>query len=126
MTINPDITQKEKREVLRNDQRVHEQGSTYAEVHKVYADDLERGGRYSQPVDQTRPKSGGWSSLWTGMPPEPQLGYSVNDQETTGEPHEIAASKAPPSPETTESRDSVTTDVTSGVGVDPSKFFRRF
>ena len=88
------ISQKERRAVLENDRRVRE-GSTYSEVTKVYADDMERGGRYSATqVDQVRPTSGGWASLWTNDGgPEAPLGYSVNDQEPTGEKFEVEASR---------------------------------
>jgi hypothetical protein len=81
------ITQREKREVLENDRKVR---GTYHSV--GHADvDTERGGRYV--VRLTTPTMPGWPSLWANDPPEPPLGYSVNEQEPVGERHEIEASK---------------------------------
>jgi len=71
-------------------------GSTYSALSDLFSPP--RGGRYKIPeatsVDNG-PKIGtGWNKLWTNDPPEPPLGWSVEEQEPTGEQHEIAASKS--------------------------------
>jgi len=72
-------------------------GSTYSALSDLFSPP--RGGRYKIPeatsVD-SGPKIGtDWNKLWANDPPEPSLGYSVEEQEPTGEQHEIAASKSP-------------------------------
>ena len=67
--------------------------STYSALSDL--SDPPRGGRYKIPssVDDG-PKIGTpWNKLWANDPPEPPLGWSVEEQEPTGEQHEIAASK---------------------------------
>jgi hypothetical protein len=41
-----------------------------------------------------KPAGSGWASLWTNDPPEPALGYSVEQHEAAGEAFEVAASQA--------------------------------
>jgi hypothetical protein len=57
--------------------------------------DPPRGGRYKIPSStDDGPKIGTpWNKLWANDPPEPPLGWSVEEQEPTGEQHEVAASK---------------------------------
>jgi hypothetical protein len=102
---NPDITQKQKREVMENDRLVR-QRSTY--FHHAQSIDLEMGGRYSKltptsvsgstpgPIYPGQPSTAP-SNQMAMMPEEPPLGYSVNDQEPTGEKFEVAASLGSPS-----------------------------
>jgi hypothetical protein len=69
--------------------------STYSALSDL--SDPPRGGRYK--IDKPRSVDDGptigtpWNSLWKNDPPEPPLGWSVEEQEPTGEQHEIAASK---------------------------------
>ena len=58
--------------------------------------DPPRGGRYKIPSStDDGPKIGTpWNKLWANDPVEPPLGWSVEEQEPTGEQHEIAASKS--------------------------------
>ena len=81
--------QRERRETLENDRRVREQqarGSTYLDHHHA-----ELGGRFGAVETETitgrlspQPPPLPASSPWAGpdmVPPEPPLGYSVNDLE---------------------------------------------
>jgi hypothetical protein len=91
-----DITQQEKREVLRNDQRVRE-GATYHSVAQASIDD-ERGGRYAiSDTEQTiigsspiaypqQPATSPWHR--DPVPDEPPLGYEIDAMEPVGEIHE--------------------------------------
>jgi hypothetical protein len=88
------ISQNEKREVLRNDRLVR---TTYHSVAQAFIDE-DRGDRFSvlekttvtgsSPIGRY-PKlpSGPWSE-GPGGGPEPSLGYSINEIEPVGEPHE--------------------------------------
>ena len=69
--------------------------STYSALSDL--SDPPRGGRYKIPSStDDGPKIGTpWNKLWANDPPEPPLGWSVEEQEPTGEQHEIAASKSP-------------------------------
>jgi hypothetical protein len=96
------ISQKEKREVLANDRKVRE-ATTYHSVAQASVDD-ERGGRYategskqtvvgSSPIAYPRqPENSPWHH--DPCPPEPPLGYSVDEQEPVGEVFEREASAA--------------------------------
>jgi hypothetical protein len=96
--------------VIENDRKVR--GSSYRDHAEASAQDT-FGGRYSTAVKvKTMP---GRPSLWANDPKEPPLGYSVNDQEPTGEKFEQEASKASTSGEQP-SHVAVQTDV--GVGGD--------
>src|SRR5262245_57466887 len=89
------ISQREKSEVMANDRKVRE-AATYHSVAQAALDD-ERGGRYS---GQGKPTITGSSQIhyprqpagspWARdeCPPEPPLGFSVEDQEAVGEQHE--------------------------------------
>jgi hypothetical protein len=70
-------------------------GSTYSGLSDLFSPP--RGGRYKIPGSgDDGPKIGtGWNKLWANDPPEPPLGWSVEEQEPTGEQHEVAASKSP-------------------------------
>jgi hypothetical protein len=95
-------TQQEKREALRNDQRVRER-STYHSVAQASIDD-DRGGRFalgdskqtvigSSPISYPQQPS---TSFWNSdpVPPEPPLGYSVEAQEPVGEVFERGSTPA--------------------------------
>ena len=72
-------------------------GSSYSALSDL--SDPPRGGRYkaSKPGPGSAddgPKIGTpWNKLWANDPVEPPLGWSVEEQEPTGEQHEVAASK---------------------------------
>jgi hypothetical protein len=92
------ISQKEKREVLRNDRLAR---NTYFQ-HATSSIDDDRGGRYaatekpatvvgaSPVVYPAQPPNSPWRC--DPVPPEMPLGYSVEDHEVVGEKHEIEAS----------------------------------
>jgi len=94
------ISQRDKRRVLENDRKVREI-ATYHSVAQSALDD-ERGGRYSgsgskatvvgsSPIQYpAQPEGSPWSR--DVCPPEPPLGFSVEDQPVVGEPHEVRAS----------------------------------
>jgi hypothetical protein len=95
---NPDITQKERREILENDRKVK---GTYMSIAEAAADEL-AGGRFAQTANKQRvigtgpivypaqPENSPWRCDPCGI--EPPLGFSVNDQPAVGEPHEVRAS----------------------------------
>ena len=97
---NPDVTQKEKKEVLENGRRLR----TYL-AHAETSVDEERGGRYAAvrkpaivvgvgPIRYpAQPEGSPWHS--DPVPPERPLGYSMNDQECVGEFHERGDAAAP-------------------------------
>jgi hypothetical protein len=84
---NPDITQKEKKEILENDRKVR---ATYHSIASADATN-ELGGRFAAAVTKTKVVG---ASPWRCDPcgVEPALGYSVNDQPTTGEWWEVEQS----------------------------------
>jgi hypothetical protein len=98
MSNSDEISQAERRRMI-EERRL----KTY-HGHAMSAVDDERGGRYaiednkqtvigSSPiVYPAQPAGSPWASDPVGL--EPPLGYSIEAQETTGEPHEIAASMA--------------------------------
>jgi hypothetical protein len=92
-----EVTQQEKREVLRNDRRVRE-ASTYHAAAQSNIDD-ERGGRYAHlgspttvtgsaptSVHPMQPENSPWHR--DPVPDEPSLGFSVDAMEPVGEPFE--------------------------------------
>jgi hypothetical protein len=96
------VSQKDKRAVLENDRKVM---ASYHSVAQSGLDD-DRGGRYgsgagskarvtgSSPIAYPKqPANSPWHH--DPMPLEPPLGFSVDEIEPTGEPHEVEASKAP-------------------------------
>jgi hypothetical protein len=95
---NPDITQKEKKEILENDREVR---ATYHSIASANMED-ERGGRFSalnkpsvtgsEPTVMVprQPSTSPWHSDPIGT--EPPLGFSVEDQPTTGEAWEVQKS----------------------------------
>ena len=95
-----DIPQSERRRVMANDRKVRET-ATYHSVAQSVVDD-ERGGRYateggkqtvigSSPIAYPQqPSTSPWHSDPIGT--EPPLGYSVEEMEPVGEPHERTAS----------------------------------
>jgi hypothetical protein len=98
---NPDITMKDKKEILENDRKVM---NTYHALAQSSIDD-ERGGRYAAvsrpatfvgagPISYPALPEEAPSNQMAMMPPEPSLGYSVNDQEPVGEIHEQDASRS--------------------------------
>jgi hypothetical protein len=94
-----DVSQAERRRIMAEERR----GRTYQGVAQAALDD-ERGGRYaagsgskssvvgSSPVSYPQQPAG---SPWAKdeCPPEPPLGYSVDELEPVGEPHEVEASR---------------------------------
>jgi hypothetical protein len=94
--FNNDASQAQRRKVLENDRKV----STYFQRAQADAD-LELGGRYAKvtettvtgatpgPIYPKQPPNSPWHH--DPMPPEPPLGFSVNDLEPVGEPHERQA-----------------------------------
>jgi hypothetical protein len=95
-----EISQAERRRIMAEELRAKGTLRAMAE-----ADNDLRGGRYRMQakkigadfIDTIKtvlkvPAPAGWPSLWSGDPPEPPLGYSVEDHEPVGEPHEIKAS----------------------------------
>jgi hypothetical protein len=102
-----DATMKEKRDVLRNDRRVREQGSTFSQFAQSEADTPR--GRFdahekstvigSEPLPRYPQLPA--SSPWAGpdlVPTEPALGVDVNALEPCGEPHELKAIEPPSLP----------------------------
>jgi hypothetical protein len=86
-------TKRERRRVMENDRKDR---STYSGLSDL--SEPPRGGRYKIPSSVDDGPSGlkigiPWNNLWANDPPEPPLGWSVEEQEPTGEQHEIAASK---------------------------------
>jgi hypothetical protein len=93
-----EISQSEKRRVLANDRMVAEErrASTYHQQSQASIDDLS-GGRFgampkatvtgTAPISYPRqPEGSPWASDPTAK--EPELGYSVDALDPTGEPHE--------------------------------------
>ena len=99
--MNPEadeITQREKREVMRNDRL-----NTYA-AHAAASLEDDRGGRYSatgkaatvvgsSPIAYPRLPKEAPANQAMRVPDEPSLGYSVESHEPVGEPHEVAESE---------------------------------
>jgi hypothetical protein len=94
-----EISQAERRKVIENDRKVM---SSYLDHARASADD-ERGGKFgaaaptrtvigTAPIAYPQQPSTSPSNQMAMMPDEPPLGYSVNDQEPTGEAFEVAAS----------------------------------
>jgi hypothetical protein len=105
--IDPDITMKRNREILENDRKAM---ATYKSIAEANAD-LELGGRYAKVTKTTVTGSGPIShpQLPEGNPfkcdpvgIEPPLGFSVEDQPATGEPHEILRSLSSAAPDVSE------------------------
>lgn len=94
--MNNDATMKEKRDVLRNDRRIRDQeGSTFFDhTHN------DIGGRFaaiSSPHvvgSESIPKYPAAFLQHDPVPKENPLGYSINEMDTTGQPHELKASDA--------------------------------
>jgi hypothetical protein len=94
-----EISQRERREVLRNDRKVRE-AATYHSIAMAGVDD-ERGGRYAtsgskqtvigaSPIAYpAQPAGSPWAKEPIGT--EPPLGYSVDEQDPVGEMFERAA-----------------------------------
>jgi hypothetical protein len=92
------ISQKEKRQVLANDRKVRAT-ATYHSAAQACIDD-ERGGRYAtggskasvvgaSPISYpTQPENSPWRR--DACPPEPPLGYAIDEQEPVGEVFERA------------------------------------
>jgi hypothetical protein len=100
-------TQAEKRAVLRNDALVR--GAALADVAEVF--NPQPGGRFAASAPTTtsiprQPEGSPWAA--DPVPPEPPLGFSVDDLPIVGEPHEIERSIAAPA---------LTTPVISAPGV---------
>lgn len=129
--INPDITMKEKRQILENDRKVRD-GSTFF-AHARADAELNLGGRYAkvQPTSVTganpgsvyprMPEGNPWAK--DECPPEPSLGYAIDEQEPVGEPHEIAASR--PGDATNGDLPRMGTDATDAVDVGTGIKLRR-
>jgi hypothetical protein len=94
------VTQREKRQVMENDRQVRV-AATYHSVAQAALDD-ERGGRYAagsgskasvvgtSPISYpTQPPGSPWAK--DECPPEPPLGFSVDEQEPVGEMFERAS-----------------------------------
>jgi hypothetical protein len=103
MTTEAQREQEERRATLLNDARLREQqrGATYSSFADAFADE-DRGGRFktinqpihtaATPVYPEQPPTSPFHH--DPVPDEPPLGFSVNELQPTGEPHEIAASIA--------------------------------
>lgn len=101
--MNP-FSQKEKRAILENDRKVRESSSFHAHAIAELGD---VGGRFASEIRQSvtgstpgsqyprQPSGSPWAR--DECPPEPPLGYSVDEQEAVGERHEIEASRGSPS-----------------------------
>ena len=99
MTHPDEFTQDEKRQVLENDRRVRERGTTYSTFAQALADE-DRQGRF-QTVNQTThtatnpvyPEQPANSPFHRDpVPDEPALGFSVEDHEPVGTHSEIQRS----------------------------------
>ena len=100
------ISQREKREIMENDRLVREAGERRGRTYAGHALDNEPevGGRFKRvtettvigksPITYPRLPSGPWSR--DACPPEPPLGYSVEEQEPVGEMFERASTSAAP------------------------------
>jgi hypothetical protein len=97
---NPDVTMKEKKEILDNDRKVR--AGTYKSLAEAEFQN-EYGGRYAAAITKTKvagsdpsvsypkqPSSSFWSRDPIGL--EPSLGYRIDDQEPVGEKFEIERS----------------------------------
>jgi hypothetical protein len=96
--INPDITMKEKKKIMENDRKAR---STYHAIASSAADDL-AGGKFAQAGNKqtvvgsssisypAQPSTSPWHNDPCGV--EPPLGFSVEDQPTTGEVWEVQRS----------------------------------
>jgi hypothetical protein len=93
------LTQKKKREILKNDAKVR---ATYRDFAQSDPE-LELGGRFAKVTPSTvvgaapvtsvprQPEGSHWHS--DPMPMEPPLGLDINAVEPVGEPHELRASE---------------------------------
>jgi hypothetical protein len=128
--VDPDITQKERREILENDRKVR---ATYFSQAQANMDD-ERGGRYatlnkpsvtgSSPsvMVPQQPANSFWSC--DPVPPEMPLGYDINAMEPVGEKFEIEKSlSSAASGEAVAPTSSVVGD-SKGVGVNKRRWRR--
>jgi hypothetical protein len=97
-TVHSELTQEEKRNTLANDRRVHK-NTYFSHAHP------DEGGRFavsdqprrhvvgSTPMPQYPIQPGGaWSNQAAAVPPEPSLGFSVNELEPLGTRAEIEQS----------------------------------
>jgi hypothetical protein len=120
--IDPDITQKQKREILENDKKVR--AGTYKSLAEAECNS-ELGGRYSAAVSKTT--FHGWGSRYPGQPAsspwhhdpcgiEPPLGFSVEEMPTTGEWWEVEASLKSQGSLASPARDPVVASTSSVVG----------
>lgn len=96
---NNEASPAERKRVLENDRKV----STYHALAQAAADDL-AGGRYGNVTKTTvtgadprvavpKQPATSFSNQFRNMPNEPSLGFSVEDQEPTGEPWEVERSR---------------------------------
>jgi hypothetical protein len=94
-----EFSQSQKRKILAEDR---DRMASYLDHARASADD-DRGGRFAAaspnrtvigtaPIAYPQQPSTSPSNQMAMMPDEPPLGYSVNDQEPTGEAFEVAAS----------------------------------
>jgi hypothetical protein len=122
-----DATQREREEVLRNDQRAN----TFAGRAISEADDVR--GRWAEinksnvvgatpTVDYPRLPSGPWADP-VQVPPEPSLGFSVEDHEPVGTIQEIEASLGEQSASLLAQGDAVVVSASSAAAVAPSESF---
>jgi hypothetical protein len=123
-----EISQAEKRRILAEDRRAR----TYFSQAQASAND-DAGGRFAATANKPKvigaspiaypaqPEGSPWHS--DPLPPEPPLGFSVEDQPTTGEPFEIARSMQASSTAASVDGETPTSSIGGGnVGVKP---FRR-
>ena len=127
------ISQRERREVLENDRQVHadRKATTYRQHAEASVDD-DFGGRYARltPTQVTgvgpvvrypRLPADNPSNQLALTPKEEPLGYSIEDQEPVGEPHELRASTP-----ASQVGAGVGGGSTDGTSARPAKFLRRF
>jgi hypothetical protein len=103
MTLSRQDEQQDRLDVLRNDQRLRNQGSTFHQFATSDANE-DRGASISNPnVIGAKPSAATQypaAADWTRdpVPKENQLGVDINEMPTCGEPHELRASVSLGSP----------------------------
>lgn len=96
--LSAQIEMEEKREVLANERRLREQGSTLSQFAQSEA--AEARGRFTAHEQSTVvgassvPKYPAAYLQHDPVPTEPSLGVDINEMEPTGQPHELRASIA--------------------------------
>ena len=92
--------QKERREIIAQDQKLRhgdQPATLFARARAGLDDNDVPGGRYAAqqnhfPGEGSYPAAAGWTRDAALVPNEPPLGVAIDQQECTGEAHEVAAS----------------------------------